>query len=48
MTAATFNACLSLAVLGVLTFACWRKYRICLHTNVHNKAVSVIGSEPDG
>lgn len=35
MTAATFNACLSLAVLGVLTIACWRKYRICLHTNVH-------------
>lgn len=48
MTAATFNACLSLAVLGVLTFACWRKYRICLHITYINKAVSVIGSEPDG
>ena len=46
MTAATFNACLSLAVLGVLTFACWRKYRIIL--TYINKAVSVIGSEPDG
>lgn len=45
MTAATFNACLSLAVLGVLTFACWRKY--CILTYI-NKAVSVIGSEPDG
>ena len=44
MTAATFNACLSLAVLGVLTFACWRK---CILTYI-NKAVSVIGSEPDG
>ena len=48
MTAATFNACLSLAVLGVLTFACWRNTEsVCILTYI-NKAVSVIGSEPDG
>lgn len=35
MTTVTFDTCLILAVLGVLTFACWRKYRICLHTDAH-------------
>lgn len=35
MTAVEFNACLFLAVLSVLTFACWRKYRICLHTGAY-------------
>ena len=38
MTAVTFNACLTLAVLSVLTFSCWRKYRICLHTIVHKSS----------
>lgn len=37
MTVVTFNTCLLLAVLGVLTFSCWRKYRhsasICLFIN---------------
>ena len=35
MTTVIFDTCLGLAVLGVLTFACWRKYRICLHTGAH-------------
>ena len=47
MTAATFNACLSLAVLGVLTFAGVNTESVCILTYI-NKAVSVIGSEPDG
>lgn len=35
MTVVTFNTCLLLAVLGVLTFSCWRKYRLCQHLSVH-------------
>lgn len=35
MTAVTFNTCLLLAVLGVLTFSCWRKYRLCQHLPAH-------------